>query len=698
MKSICFSSDGKYLASGGWNEKVEDGGKVSVLKGGLFMSLKFLPIDLIFPASKQEPTVPAYCFMDQHEPTLLQRLLDVKTDMTDFERLISKYPKLLFLQNLDAAATDSDSPSSIFHWALDNNNPKVLSLALASVFGTSSGGFHTAGERCVSQVADRIIKDHPDVWSKALKDMCLVPTRTTARESRVEKERCKTVMASTCASSQPWKDLHEDGSELLSTVAPMAQLGSLKLLTSMVKHCPITVMDNDVMGSVLEVMWTEYIQFYFLIDFAVYILMLISWTMFLEYNAVASSSGHSLVDHVFGGVVIVLDMVLIYKEVLSLGMFDSDTTSDAKSPDRDHSNGIVYFDDAWNVVDCLALTMTFVNVVLLLFLDSYNPNRSQLAACLITVTTGLLTAKFLGYLRGFDSTGWLITVLMQNGVDMSPFLVVLVSILCGFTIMFNSLFRSVEGDCELTLEYDDYESGQQVLGAECIKTPYESIAIVAFNVFNMAILGDFDANHFTGSLSPWTSRAFFVLMVLIVTVIALNALIALLGDSYSQVQDNKIGNKHMERAKLIVEYLKILPKEERQRIEGETKYFHVLIAKHRLDENGHIIRGSESDWEGGFSDTKRYIDNANAQLLKRMDEKMTATKTETTMALNKVEAKLEAMLEDKFVKTSTETKMAFAQLEAKFDKLFELLRKDSGEGEEGDEGGDEEEEWYDTTS
>jgi WD40 repeat protein len=68
VMSICFSSDGKYLASGVGDlvsgDEDMNRGKVSVLKGGLCMSLEFLPIDLIFPASKQEPTVPAYCFMD----------------------------------------------------------------------------------------------------------------------------------------------------------------------------------------------------------------------------------------------------------------------------------------------------------------------------------------------------------------------------------------------------------------------------------------------------------------------------------------------------------------------------------------------------------------------------------------------------------------------------------------------------------
>lgn len=295
---------------------------------------------------------------------------------------------------------------------------------------------------------------------------------------------------------------------------------------------------------------------------------------------------------------------------------------------------LTYFEDIWNLVDSLVLTMTFINVVLLMFLDSFNPRRSQLATGLISVTTTLLTTKFLGYLRGFDSTGWLISVLMQKGKDMTPFLIVLSSILCGFTVVFHSLFRGVEGDCELTLEYED--DGQQVLEAKCIETSYTSIGMVAFIVFNMAVLGDFDANHFTGSLSPWTSRVIFIFMVLVVTVIALNALIALLGDSYSRVQDNKIANKSMDRAKLIVEYLEIFPKQELKRIEEKTKYFYVLIPEKSLDDNGHIIRGDESEWEGGLNDTKRYIDKANAHLLKQ-------TKAEIYTALNKLESKSEAL-------------------------------------------------------
>jgi hypothetical protein len=89
-------------------------------------------------------------------------------------------------------------------------------------------------------------------------------------------------------------------------------------------------------------------------------------------------------------------------------------------------------------------------------------------------------------------------------------------------------------------------------------------------------------------------------LVVVVSVVVLNALIALLGDSYSRVQEKSTANKNMERAKLIVEYLCLLPRSTRQSIEDKTRYIHVLIPKQHLLADGHVYDGDESEWEGSF--------------------------------------------------------------------------------------------------
>jgi len=55
---------------------------------------------------------------------------------------------------------------------------------------------------------------------------------------------------------------------------------------------------------------------------------------------------------------------------------------------------------------------------------------------LAVITTLLLTIKFISLLRGFDLTGYLVAVLMQNFLDVRGFIVVILTILMGFTVAF----------------------------------------------------------------------------------------------------------------------------------------------------------------------------------------------------------------------------------------------------------------------
>ena len=130
--------------------------------------------------------------------------------------------------------------------------------------------------------------------------------------------------------------------------------------------------------------------------------------------------------------------------------------------------------------------------------------------------------------------------------------------------------------------------------------------------------GDFDTAYFDGSKSPWASRFFFLILVVVVTVVVLNALIALLGDSYSQIQEKSTANKNMERAKLIVEYLSLLPKSIRKGIEFHCRYIHVLIPKQNLGEDGHIDDGVNAEWEGSVNAIRKNVESARTSLSKEI--------------------------------------------------------------------------------
>lgn len=121
----------------------------------------------------------------------------------------------------------------------------------------------------------------------------------------------------------------------------------------------------------------------------------------------------------------------------------------------------------------------------------------------------------------------------------------------------------------------------------------------------MGIMGDFDTDHFDASLSPWTTRLCFVLLVSVVTVNALNALIAPLGDSYSQIQENMRANRNFVRAKVIVEFMSLFSESYRQRIEKEARYLYMMVPKSDFDNDGHINKRDGNVWEGSINAVKK---------------------------------------------------------------------------------------------
>ena len=77
----------------------------------------------------------------------------------------------------------------------------------------------------------------------------------------------------------------------------------------------------------------------------------------------------------------------------------------------------------------------------------------------------------------------------------------------------------------------------------------------------MTILGDFDTTIFeeVDFGAKAISYLMFVIAMVLIQIVALNALIALLGDSYSDVDSSKQSVQRKERATLIVEHLLLTP-------------------------------------------------------------------------------------------------------------------------------------------
>lgn len=91
------------------------------------------------------------------------------------------------------------------------------------------------------------------------------------------------------------------------------------------------------------------------------------------------------------------------------------------------------------------------------------------------------------------------------------------------------------------------------------------------NVFMAGILGDFDMDSFENATDPALLLALFIVFLIVVSVVMLNALIALLGESFAKMQEKAVAENMMQRALLTLEVYQILPDFVRRKIDDECR-------------------------------------------------------------------------------------------------------------------------------
>ena len=402
-------------------------------------------------------------------------------------------------------------------------------------------------------------------------------------------------------------------------VLPLPGLGTAKFLSSLLNRAPPTVFDNAAMGLVLHIMWEHFIRPYFLLDLFFFLLYYIFWTVFVDLTS-STTSSTSDSDGILGYAVliglVVLNTVFAMKEIIQ----------------SNYGRRRGYFLSLWNVVDVVSILLVYCYVILTSIQGGIGTGNVPLAV----FTTLLLAMKLLSYLRGFDSTGWLISVLLQNFRDVGGFIIVLLVMLFGFTTSFRLLFGNVKGECAVQLG----SNGE--LKQECSVNPYSSIGQSFLSTFELTVLGSYSSGVLGSSQYTQLAVVTFIVAVVSVLVVALNALIAVLADSYAQVQEKAVANRRKERAELIVEYLSILPPPKRRDIERNTRYFHALL---EADEDGDLLIHKD-DWQGGLNALRRDLEELNTHSAELHHHAMDELKTDMDNNIIALRKEVVSMLQD----------------------------------------------------
>lgn len=584
-----FSPVGTQIALGSASESY------TLMNLGPFLNTDMVPLGRECDLDKLPPwVVDELLFRSNYGPSFVQRQMVAggSENLNRVAKIMRKYPDSVY-------ALDRTNSEGCFDTAMRLKRPNLLKVAVtALVDGTldeSEDGqksiLTTEIPRRGSESLIDFLENHPPEFVVEILEATTfmkVPFTGPQFVSKLnERPSC-----GSATFMDPWptqfkrkvnrkqaKGVDEitlSGVSLTPAVLPLPGLGDLRFLSCLLMKAPPQAFDNDAMALVLKVVWRSHVRKYFVMDLCLFGTFYACWIAFLELSYSSLDSPYQKeMAWALSVAVVTINSLFFAKELVHSGFGMRER----------------YFSSMWNTTSLLSIGCVYGYLLATI----YGATVQSLVP-LAVIATLLLTLKLISYLRGFSDTGWLVSVLIANFRDVRGFLLILFCILLGFSVSFRLVFGS-----------NDYSA-------------FSSLSRAFLATFELTILGSYDPVLLYES--PYTALAavLFVLAVTVVLVVALNALISILADSYARVQENSVANRRRERAALIVEYLTLLPKGHRRRVEKDTRWFHILL---EVDAEGDLMVRKD-DWEGGLNalrkDMEELCKSNHESHMKRIDQ------------------------------------------------------------------------------
>lgn len=614
--SAAFSPTGMHLALGSAN------GGCKLLRLGPFLAVDLVPltvdggIDHIPSWAMKEAL-----YRSWDGPSLIQRHMHSgeHENLLQVASILRNHPNSVY-------TFDRQTNEGSFATALNQKIPNLLKLAIMTlVDGTLSPKSDQERNFLTTKIpfqgrevlAD-IVKNYPaDFAVDIFKAMTFMKVPLTSPKIVEHGSRLEIGSSSY---TDPWLDRAQSGRYLEKTatstdlgrknreyitrtpaVLPLPGLGDMDFLASLLMFAPLEVFENEAMAVVVRVVWYNHVQKFFFLDCIVFTIYYICWVALVELTF-SSEDAYKFNEQYavswMAWLTIFFNSLFAVKEIMQSRL----------------GNREIYWRSMWNAIDISSVVCVYLYALNVL-IRSFNPVGEVPLAVIATL---LLTAKVLAYLRGFRDTGWLIAVLIANFRDVRGFLIILFVILVGFSVSFRALFGNSADESFGTLRRS------------------------LLSTFQLTLTSQYDTDTITDAEYQVLAVTTFVMAVTGVLVIALNALISVLADSYARVQQNAVANRRKEVAALIVEYMSLLTPRKRHEIEQETKWFHTLL---EVDADG-SLHVQTDDWEGGLNALRheiKDIGDANTVATQRAINEM---KAELESELSKFKKDVLSVLED----------------------------------------------------
>ena len=207
--------------------------------------------------------------------------------------------------------------------------------------------------------------------------------------------------------------------------------------------------------------------------------------------------------------------------------------------------GSEYFSSGWNWFQML----TFVAAITFVIVEFSPVARGTVVAFdAVALLFGWL--GFLFYSRGFEATAWTINGLSQMMFDLKAFLFVLVMTILAFAIALRVLSSNDDHRGEKTCVYKNRDRD---LRCHSSKSDFNTIGKAVVSTLFAGVFGDYDRGDAPGTHHPHFTYTLLILLLSFTSVILLNAMIALMSESFVRVTEQKQAELTNAKAALIVE-------------------------------------------------------------------------------------------------------------------------------------------------
>lgn len=297
-------------------------------------------------------------------------------------------------------------------------------------------------------------------------------------------------------------------------IAPPRTGEAMSLFESLVATGEENILLSEPVRSVIEYKWEAYgkrLWYWEVVKFLVLFGSFLVGTNLLLLSSQSSTLGIWLY-----GVSAALSFVALKREYLEM-----------RSAGRHR-----YLSDAKNVLDILfALLVLLTGVVI--YLESVGLLRRAFSQQLASLASLSMLVPFTDVARGSERLSFLVDVLVTIGVDMLPFMVIVLFVMVILAFAF------------MLLTPDSSEFG----------TPVDSI----FTAWKLYLLGDFEGDVYAER--PERLGVFYV-STIVFNLIITNAVIALMGDSCEKTQEHKVLSSLKMKAKLLLDFERMMTKKE----------------------------------------------------------------------------------------------------------------------------------------